>query len=79
MTIIRMAHAILIAAAITQPAFAGTEPASQDEKSSGAVDRAPVNEQICELQRYIAFRDLPTSDSSDSAPSVLEPTACPYR
>jgi len=76
MIAIRIALIVLTAASIEQRALARTEFASHSETTSVAGESAPVDEQMCELQRYITLRHLPTSARFDSAPGGLDPFRC---
>ncbi len=79
MIAIRIALTVLAAASIAPRALARTEPASRPATTSVAVDNAPVNAQMCELQRFITLRHLPASARFDSAPGVLDPIRCQDR
>lgn len=76
MMAIRIALTVLIAASIAQLALAGTELARRPETTSIKADSTPVDEQMCELQRYITLRHLPAAASFDSAPRVFDPFRC---
>jgi len=76
MILVRIALTVLMAASITQLALAGPELADRPKTASSSVGSVPVDEEICELQRYIAFRYSRASAWFDSAPRVLEPLPC---
>ena len=76
MIAVRIAPTVLIAAGIAQVALAHTELAGRPETTSVAADSAPVDEQMCELQRYVTLRHLPAAVRFDSAPHVLDPFRC---
>jgi len=76
MMVFRTALTVLTAASIAQRALARTELASHPEMTSVAGESAPVDEQMCELQRYITLRHPPAPTRFDSAPGVLDPFRC---
>jgi len=76
MIAIRIALIVLTAASVAQRALARTELASHPETTSVAGESTPVNEQMCELQRYITLRHLPASARFGSAPDALDPFRC---
>jgi hypothetical protein len=76
MITIRIGLTALTAASIAQCALARTENTSRPDTTSVAADSAPVDEQMCELQRHITLRHLPAAARFDSALGVLDPFRC---
>jgi len=76
MTIFRTTLAMLIGASIGQLVPAGTQFASHLETASFHGNGAPVDEQMCEFDRYVAFHHPSTSVRFNSAPRVLAPVPC---